>query len=346
MVVNLFSRRRIRGRVERIPPLDARSEARRGQRAITLHWISTRLASMQFSSNMYETLHVLRAECLRATKNRTPLAGRRSVAKRERTRILRFSRNTRSQNSARSLRTDSDCSASELLANTQSHTKQARGTSTIFQTVIPTSVVANLNKYRNMRKFSLLRPNSALKESIVNVESGQPQSGMSNSWVWCLSPIFCGFSTAFSDLSGNHIFMSAFWSWFIAQIAKLFTSSYRDGKWDYKVMFDSGGMPSSHTALVVGLTTSIAHQYGLGSVYFPLSLAFTLIVMYDAAGVRRHAGKQAEVLNKIVEDLFHGSAISDKKLKEVLGHSPLQVICGAFLGVFVGTVYMLRYSCC
>ena len=137
---------RIRGRVERIPPLDARSEARRGQRAITLHWISTRLASMQFSSNMYETLHVLRAEC------RTPLAGRRSVAKRERTRILRFSRNTRSQNSARSLRTDSDCSASELLANTQSHTKQARGTSTIFQTVIPTSVVANLNKYRNMRK--------------------------------------------------------------------------------------------------------------------------------------------------------------------------------------------------
>ena len=192
---------RIRGRVERIPPLDARSEARRGQRAITLHWISTRLASMQFSSNMHETLHVLRAEC------RTPLAGRRSVAKRERTRILRFSRNTRSQNSARSLRTDSDCSASELLANTQSHTKQARGTSTIFQTVIPTSVVANLNKYRNMRKFSLLRPNSALKESIVNVESGQPQSGMSNSWVWCLSPIFCGFSTAFSDLSGNHIFM-------------------------------------------------------------------------------------------------------------------------------------------
>ena len=96
---------------------------------------------------MYETLPVLRAERLRATKNRTPLAGRRSVAKRERTRILRFSRNTRSQHSARSLRTDSDRSASELLANTRSHTKQARGTSTIFQTVIPTSVVANLNKY-------------------------------------------------------------------------------------------------------------------------------------------------------------------------------------------------------
>jgi len=107
-------------------------------------------------------------------------------------------------------------------------------------------------------------------------------------------------------------------------------------------MFDSGGMPSSHTALVVGLTTSIAYQFGLGSAYFPISLAFTLIVMYDAAGVRRHAGKQAEVLNRIVEDMFHGSTISNTKLKEVLGHSPLQVMCGAILGVAVGTFYMLR----
>lgn len=151
-------------------------------------------------------------------------------------------------------------------------------------------------------------------------------------------------SNALADLSGNHIFMSAFWSWLIAQVAKLFTSWYREGNWDYRVMFDSGGMPSSHTALVVGLTTAIAHKFGLGSVYFPMSLAFSLIVMYDAAGVRRHAGKQAEVLNKIVEDMFHGSAISNTKLKEVLGHSPLQVICGAIVGVAVGTFYMLKYS--
>ena len=150
------------------------------------------------------------------------------------------------------------------------------------------------------------------------------------------------FASALTDLSGNHVFMSAFWSWLIAQVAKLFTAWYREGKWDYKVMFDSGGMPSSHTALVVGLTTSIAYQFGLGSPFFPMSLAFTLIVMYDAAGVRRHAGKQAEVLNKIVEDMFHGSAISNTKLKEVLGHSPLQVMCGAVLGVAVGTFYMLK----
>lgn len=174
--------------------------------------------------------------------------------------------------------------------------------------------------------------------------SGTEKSQQRCSLAWSLAPIYVGLSTAVGELRANCIFMSAFWSWFIAQIAKLFTAAYREGKWDYRVMFDSGGMPSSHTALVVGLTTSITYQYGLGSVYFPLSLAFTLIVMYDAAGVRRHAGKQAEVLNRIVEDFFHGSAISDKKLKEVLGHSPLQVACGAILGAMVGTIYMIRYA--
>ena len=158
------------------------------------------------------------------------------------------------------------------------------------------------------------------------------------------SAVGISFATAFGDLTGNHVFMCAFWSWLVAQVAKVFTAYYREGHWDYKVMFDSGGMPSSHTSLVVGLTTSIAHQYGLGSVYFPLALAFTLIVMYDAAGVRRHAGKQAEVLNKILADTFHGSPISNTKLKEVLGHSPLQVMCGAILGVVVGSFYMLKFS--
>ena len=157
-------------------------------------------------------------------------------------------------------------------------------------------------------------------------------------------PVGVSFSTAFSDLTGNHAFMCAFLSWLVAQVAKIFTAYYREGRWDYRVMFDSGGMPSSHTALVVGLTTSISHQHGLGSVHFPMSLAFTLIVMYDAAGVRRHAEKQAEVLNKILSDTFQGSPLSNTKLKEVLGHSPLQVVCGAILGVLVASFYMLKFS--
>ena len=152
------------------------------------------------------------------------------------------------------------------------------------------------------------------------------------------------FSSAITELTGNHIFMAAFWSWLIAQVAKFFTNCYRKGLWDYRVMFDSGGMPSSHTSLVFSLTTALAFQFGLGSAYFPLALAFSLIVAYDAAGVRRHAGKQAEVLNRILADTFHGSPLSDTKLKEVLGHSPLQVTCGAFLGIFVGAFYMMKIA--
>jgi len=152
------------------------------------------------------------------------------------------------------------------------------------------------------------------------------------------------FARIIPELSANHIFMASFVSWLLAQVAKLFTNCYRKGKWELKVMFDSGGMPSSHTSLVFSLTTAIALQYGLGSPLFPLSLAFSLIVAYDAAGVRRHAGKQAEVLNRILADVFHGSPISDTKLKEVLGHSPLQVTCGAVLGILVGSFYMLSFA--
>jgi len=152
------------------------------------------------------------------------------------------------------------------------------------------------------------------------------------------------FTKIIPELSANHIFMASFVSWLVAQVAKLFTNCYRKGRWELKVMFDSGGMPSSHTSLVFSLTTAIALQYGLSSPLFPLSLAFSLIVAYDAAGVRRHAGKQAEVLNRILADVFHGSPISDTKLKEVLGHSPLQVTCGAVVGILVGSFYMLRFA--
>jgi acid phosphatase family membrane protein YuiD len=98
-------------------------------------------------------------------------------------------------------------------------------------------------------------------------------------------------------------------------------------------------MPSSHTSLVVGLATSVALTEGLGSVVFVLCLAFALIVMYDAAGVRRHAGKQAEVLNALVEDYFQGHPVSEQELKEVLGHTPLQVAMGALLGIVTAIVY-------
>lgn len=119
----------------------------------------------------------------------------------------------------------------------------------------------------------------------------------------------------------------------------MFTKYLNTRAWDVRVLFDSGGMPSSHTSLVVGLATSVAIQHGLGSSIFVVCLSFALIVMYDAAGVRRHAGKQAEVLNALVEDYFQGHPVAEQELKEVLGHTPLQVAMGALLGVVVAIVY-------
>jgi acid phosphatase family membrane protein YuiD len=121
--------------------------------------------------------------------------------------------------------------------------------------------------------------------------------------------------------------------------ARLHTRALRSHALCPSAQFDSGGMPSSHTSLVVGLATSVALTEGLGSPLFVLCLAFALIVMYDAAGVRRHAGKQAEVLNALVEDYFQGHPVSEQELKEVLGHTPLQVAMGALLGVVTAIGY-------
>ncbi|KAG0613558.1 hypothetical protein M758_6G111800 [Ceratodon purpureus] len=139
-------------------------------------------------------------------------------------------------------------------------------------------------------------------------------------------------------LRANPTFMSGLVAWAIAQFLKVFTKYWVERKWDWKMLVGSGGMPSSHSALCVGLTTAVALCHGVGDSLFPVCLGFTLIVMYDAAGVRRHAGRQAEVLNMIVEDLFQGHPVSEKKLKELLGHTPLQVGAGAILGMICGYI--------
>ncbi|XP_062181609.1 uncharacterized protein LOC133885861 [Phragmites australis] len=136
-------------------------------------------------------------------------------------------------------------------------------------------------------------------------------------------------------LAANPTFMSALVAWAVAQATKAVLTSFVERRWDLRMLFSSGGMPSSHTALCTALTASVALCHGVSDALFPVCLGFTLIVMYDATGVRRHAGMQAEVLNKIVEDLFQGHPISERKLKELLGHTPSQVFAGAFLGILV-----------
>lgn len=141
-----------------------------------------------------------------------------------------------------------------------------------------------------------------------------------------------------ATLAANPTFVSGLFAWAIAQSIKVFLNFWVERKWDLRIMFASGGMPSSHSALCTALTTSVAICHGIADSLFPVCLWFSLIVMYDAIGVRRHAGMQAEVLNVIIQDLFQGHPISQRKLKELLGHTPSQVVAGALLGSIVAWI--------
>lgn len=126
--------------------------------------------------------------------------------------------------------------------------------------------------------------------------------------------------------------------WFGIQLFKLIYDLVTTKKFNFKRIMQAGGMPSSHSAVVVCLTTMIAKSEGITSPFFGISLIFSAIVMYDAAGVRRAAGKQAKLLNKIVETPGLSGIEVSEKLVEVLGHTPFQVIVGALVGVVIGLI--------
>ena len=127
-------------------------------------------------------------------------------------------------------------------------------------------------------------------------------------------------------------------AWAIAQAAKVFLVSVRQRRLNLRVLAETGGMPSSHSAIVSGLATAVGRINGVGSAAFAVALIFAFVVMYDAAGVRRAAGRQAAVLNRLVEDLVRMRGIQEDRLRELLGHTPFEVVVGAVLGVVVGLI--------
>ncbi len=130
-----------------------------------------------------------------------------------------------------------------------------------------------------------------------------------------------------------------FGTWFFIQLFKLIYDLVTTKKFNFKRILGAGGMPSSHSAVVVALCTMIGKNYGINSAIFGLSVVFAFVVMYDAAGVRRAAGKQAKLLNKIVQTPGLSNVEVTEKLQEVLGHTPTQVFVGAFIGLIVGLVF-------
>ena len=142
----------------------------------------------------------------------------------------------------------------------------------------------------------------------------------------------------FEEILENDALWIALLAWFIAQLIKLIICFIRFKKINLRLMISSGGMPSSHSAFVTAITTAIGINEGFDTPLFALGAIISLVVMYDASGIRRAAGKQAEILNLFLDSVENGFKL-DKKLKEELGHTPVQVLIGALLGILVAITF-------
>lgn len=148
-----------------------------------------------------------------------------------------------------------------------------------------------------------------------------------------------------AELLSNYMLVTAIVSWFAAQVIKTAIDAYFNKGINWERMTGSGGMPSSHSSFVVSMATAAAIEHGLSSTTFAVCFVLASIVMYDAMGVRRETGKQAVLLNKILEDNpFNWKPEEfEMKLKEYVGHTPLQVLMGAILGIVMAFVVKTRY---
>jgi uncharacterized protein len=139
-----------------------------------------------------------------------------------------------------------------------------------------------------------------------------------------------------SQILDNRILLVAIAACLIAQVLKLTIDTIQNGKVSVKVLTTTGGMPSAHSALVTALATGVGQSLGWQSAEFAIATIFAIVVMYDAAGVRQAAGKQARILNQIIDELFSDNhKFNEEKLKELLGHTPVQVIAGSILGIAI-----------
>ena len=142
----------------------------------------------------------------------------------------------------------------------------------------------------------------------------------------------------------NQVLIAGLAAWLLAQIIKLPLDYFRTRRWNWALMLTTGGMPSSHSSLMTGTVFAIGLYNGFDSPMFALGVAITMIVTYDAAGVRRQAGIHAQRINVLFDELLHGHPISDKDLREVLGHTPLEVVGGILLGLIVATAQWLIWK--
>jgi acid phosphatase family membrane protein YuiD len=144
---------------------------------------------------------------------------------------------------------------------------------------------------------------------------------------------------ALTQIMGNPVLFVSLFSWALAQFLKVPICYILTRRLNWGLWFSSGGMPSSHSALVTSVMLSIGLFYGFDTPLFALSVAVAMVVIYDAAGVRREAGRHAEKINVLINEFFSGQTISEKQLKEVIGHTPAQVLAGVAMGVGITMLF-------
>ncbi len=142
----------------------------------------------------------------------------------------------------------------------------------------------------------------------------------------------------FIQISKNQVFLVTLFAWLLAQVIKVIIGVKKEKRFDFRWLFSPGGMPSAHTATVAALSTIVGLRFGFDSGLFAVTLIFAIMIMFDAGGFRRMVGKQATILNKIVDDVYAKKKVEEEKVRELLGHTPVQVIAGAALGILVALV--------
>ncbi|HKJ37266.1 MAG TPA: divergent PAP2 family protein [Anaerolineales bacterium] len=142
----------------------------------------------------------------------------------------------------------------------------------------------------------------------------------------------------------NKALMAGLIAWLLAQIIKLPLDYLYTRKWNWALLLTTGGMPSSHSSLLTATTLGIGMYHGFDNPVFAIAFAITMVVVYDAAGVRRQAGIHAQRINVLFNELLHGHMLNEKDLREVLGHTPLEVIGGILLGFIVAIAQWLIWK--
>ena len=146
------------------------------------------------------------------------------------------------------------------------------------------------------------------------------------------------------DVFQNKALIAGLTAWLLAQIIKLPLDYFRTRKWNWSLMLTTGGMQSSHSSLMTATVFAIGLYHGFADPVFALGVAITMVVVYDAAGVRQQAGIHAQRINVLFDELLHGHPVNQRDLREVLGHTPLEVAGGILLGLVVGAAQWLIWK--